>query len=429
MLQTIKVMCCRKTENQEYTLSNYNTFYLLLKSLQKKYNTKEIWIVEIGGSTEKKYDENVNTYNIFSFNHFGEILDILKPDIVISIGGDYEYLERSMLMAASKKGIPSVDITSTVIEQGYFKKEYSRSIVSGRIRAILDHGKNIIRKYFFLLKTLYYTNYNFLYIIKTIIKDIYLPFTTFVPRYNFGGGSINLVSTPSWIDFLEKKGIDKNKIIVTGECSMDPLYYKIFDIEKGINNYEIDNTNKLLEILIITSPMVEHGYWKPSMRDEVISRVIQSIRENFDKNTVIKIKIHPVTETIETYSNIIRNFDYDIKIIQKADLLSLIKTADLIIGFGVTSAYFQAILLKKPVILINLFDEELEKNIYLREKLVAECKDISELTELINKRNNFVNTDEVINRVIEKVFYKFDGKCSERAADSIISILEKRTNA
>ena len=419
-------MCCRKTESSDYTLSNYNTFYLILKQLQKKYQINELWVVEEGGSNSRKYDESISIYNIFSFNHFGELIDILEPDLVISIGGDFEYLERSMLKAAASRGIPSVDITSTVVEKGYFTKEYSTGILSGRINALKDHGKNILKKYSYLVKTLYGTGYGIGYILKTFAKDVYLPLTTFVPRYNFGGGSINIVSTPSWIEFLERKGICRDSIVVTGECSMDAVYEKLAIVKQGASEENrIKTPGTPTQILFITSPMVEHGYWKPEMRNECVLAVIKSVKKEFGKEVYIRIKIHPVSEKLEFYRKLIESVDPNIEIIQKADLISLIAESDIIIGFGATSAYFQAMLLRKPLILVNFFNEDSLKNIYFREKIAIECKNTDELVDCIRKRSSIQITDENLDNIIEKVFYKFDGKCSERAADQIITLLKK----
>ncbi|MBA3750498.1 MAG: hypothetical protein H0X03_06340, partial [Nitrosopumilus sp.] len=208
-------MTIRKHEKMDYTLTNYRSFYSIINVIRTKIPVKELWVVQNGGSTSKKYDDDIDTYNVFSFNDFNEIMNILKPDLVISIGGDFEYLERSMLKAASAKGIPAVDMISSVIELSYFKRGNSSGIIPGRIDAIRDHGKNIVRKYFFLIKTLFRAGYGTRYILRMIIKDLYLPLTTFVPRYNFGGGDINIVNTPYWIDHLVKKGIDKSTIVVT----------------------------------------------------------------------------------------------------------------------------------------------------------------------------------------------------------------------
>ena len=423
-MQTLRIMCIRKTENLDYTLSNYNTFYLILKELQKKFNTKELWLVEIGGSTKKKYEEIINVYNIFSFDHFGEVIDTLKPDLVITIGGDYEYLERSMLKAAASKGVPSVDITSTVIEQGYFTKEYSKGIFSGRINALRDHGRNILRKYLFLIKTLWNTNYGISYIIKTVIKDLYLPFTTFVPRYNFGGGSINIVSTPAWVDFLVKKGIEKNKIMVTGECSMDPIYFKIKLKEEEFNiNKPTVFERQPLQILFITTQMVEHGYWRPYMRDNVVTSVVKGIKEKLGNTAVLRIKIHPVSENIKTYKDLVSRIAPETEIIQHGDLLQLISKADIIIGFGITSAYFQAFLLHKPLFLMNFYNEEPTRNIYFREKIAVECKSIEDLLYFITTKSYLKIDQQEQTRILTKIFYKFDGRCSERAANYIINLL------
>jgi hypothetical protein len=404
----------------DYSSTNYRTFFSIVEVLGKRIPIKDLWMVHNGGSKLKEYDDNVGVYNVFAFSDFVEIMEILKPDLVISIGGDFEYLERSMLKAANAKGIPTVDIVSSVYELSYLEKGDSNTIFSGRLYAITERGRYILSKYIFLIKTLYRASYGIRYILTTILKDIYLPLTTFVPRFNFGGGNLNIVPTPDWVSILSKKGIKRDDIVVTGECSMDSVFYDLNNRTLAISN---NSKAEKLRILFITSPMVEHGYLKSTLRDELIKNVFKALRDNLGRSTELKIKIHPVNEKMDTYKNLIKDIDPEIPIIQKGNLLDLLENTDIVIGYGFTSAFLQAVLLRKPVILLNFFNDTY-KNIYIRENLISECTSAEELVDMINKNSYKINDDITLNKFIQKVFYKFDGKCTERAADAIFGMLK-----
>ncbi|MDN5847551.1 MAG: CDP-glycerol glycerophosphotransferase family protein, partial [Candidatus Nitrosocosmicus sp.] len=358
------------------------------------------------------------------YNNFNEVLDEFEPDCILTISGDFEYLSRSMLKCCHMRKIPTVNIMSSVFEYGYFKKEISIKIITGRINFIRENGKNILKKYIFLLRTLISSGYSIMSIIKNVIKDIYLPLLSFEPRYNFGGATLNLVSNPKWRDFLINKGIDDHRIIVVGECSMDKLYNHINEIKKSMVDTDLDRSiGNIIRILLITTPMVEHGYWNSTMRDDIINRVLSSLTNNYGNRAIITIKIHPVHEKEITFQKIAKNLNSRIQIIKKADLPTLISESDLVIGYGITSAYFQVLLLKKPLVLINFFNEDYSKNIFLREKMAIECRNTGELIKWIDIREQIQIDDKKLAAIIHEIFYRFDGNCTRRAVEAICSLL------
>lgn len=382
-------------------------------------------MVQNGGSKKKEFDENIDTYNVFSYSDFVEIMDLLKPDLVVTIGGDFEYLERSMLKAAKSKGIPTVDIASSIIEQSFFKKGFSNAMLKGRLYALTDHGKLIVKKYLFLIKTLYRGGYGIKFILSTIRKDIYLPLSTFVPRYSFDGGDLNIIPTPEWLDILVSKGIGMDRIAITGECSMDKIYDELQSMKvQNESRIEIKESNRI-KIIFLTTPMVEHGYWTTKMRNDLVANVMKALRENFKDLIDLKLKIHPVSEKISDYREIVKDIFPDIQIIQQANLLNLLRESDIVIGFGITSAYFQALLLRKPTFMMNIFNEDISKNVYIRENIVTECRNTEDLINHIKNSTYQVISEERLNTVIDKIFYKFDGQCTERASKAIINLLKK----
>ncbi|MGC1132305.1 MAG: UDP-N-acetylglucosamine 2-epimerase [Nitrososphaeraceae archaeon] len=419
-------MSVRTDADSSYSLSAYRGYDYVLKSLRKSVDIKEIWVVEIGGSFSKEYNDTIEVYNGFSFTDGNEIMEKLNPDLVVS--SDYEYLHRSILKAAAYRGIPTVDIFYSAFGLSALNEGYEKIKIFGRLQGLRKNARSIIRRYIFLLKTLFHAGYNFRDLIRTIIKDFYLPLISWLPRYRFGGGDLNIVSTPEWVDLLIRNGIDKNKIVVVGDISMDPIYDKLMYIKNKTVDKDNNTITSKTEILVITAPMAEHGLWTQKMQEEAVTTIVRGITEQFRNDANLRIKIHPTSETIGTYRQLLDAIDPSIDIIQKADLFSLANKSDVVISFGSSSALFEPLLLGKPLYIVNIFNEEVSKNLYLKEKVAIECRTIDEL--ITNIKNGISSTIDPnrIHTFIEKYTYKFDGKCSERAAKHIISLLDNRLN-
>lgn len=421
-MRSLRVISVRNNAEGNYKQSLFRGFYSILTSLGKSMNIKEIWIVVNGGSFSKTYDDNIDVYNAFSFSDGNEVIERLNPDLVM-VPADYEYLSRSILKAASHGGIPTVNVLSSVFESTTLGYSYDKEKIIGRLQALWTDGRSIIRRYTFLLKTLFHARYGLRYIVRTIIKDAYLPFISWEPRYRFGGGDLNIVSTPMLVDLLVKNGIDRSKIVVTGDIGMDTIYDKLIQLPRKT----IKNTNKV-EILFITDAMVEHGYWTPSMRKEIITTIVSSISEQLRNEANLRLKIHPSTERLAVYRQLVDPIDPSIEIIQNADLVLLINDSDVTVTFGHSSALFEALLLEKPIYMMNIFDEDTTKNLFLKEKVATECKTVEELISNIRNRICAKIEPDRLDAFIEKFTYKFDGKCSERAASHIISLLDTRVS-
>lgn len=413
-------MSLRKDEQADYKLSSLRSFYSIKQALSRTAEVKEIWMVEKGGHLDKTYHGNIDTYNIFAFKDFVEIVDMLTPDLVMGFGGAYEYLERSMIKAAAFRGIPNVTVLGSFIESWVASTSIEGKIISGRLHALRDHGRDILKKYLFMLRTLSRIGFDPLHLFKIIIKDIYVPLVSFSPIYTFGGADLNIINTPEWAELVVKKGIERRKIVITGDCTMDSVYQKL-----NSNNGQASKHQKV-EVLFVTTPMVEHGHWSPRMRKEVVTKVVAGLLNHLRDKINLRVKIHPNTERLEDYRKLLDPIDKNIEVIQSEDLFLLLQESDVIVSFGPTSAIFQAILLGKPVYLMNLFNEDTRKNIYLREKIALECKTVDSLIEKIRDYKNHNIDGSTITAFIEKTFYKFDGKSSERAANSILALLQDR---
>ena len=222
---------CTQKRRSNYKHSAQRSLQSLLDALRKRTEVKEIWIVHEGGSFTRTFEDHIDVYNAFSFCDGTEIIRILRPDLVI-ISNDYEYLQRSILKAASAKGIPTVDLLASAFGLMELDEGHNKRKILGSLQLLKDHPRNIIRRHLFLLKTLFRAGYSLGYIANSVVKDIYLPLISWTPRYSFGGGDLNIVSTPEWANLLIKNGIDRDKIVVSGDISMDNIYYRLAECDQ-----------------------------------------------------------------------------------------------------------------------------------------------------------------------------------------------------
>jgi hypothetical protein len=428
-VRTLRVLSVRQSSSDSYQASAFRGHVTIINALRKYAEITEIWVIEKGGSSSSTYSSEVSLYNVFAFDDANDIIEKLKPDLILVYPGDYEFLSRSLLKAATGKGVPTVDIRLTDFNlSGADDSTLDLAKIIGRFYALTGRGGFIIKKYLFLLRTLSHAGYGMRYILQTVFKDIYLPFVYWFPNYRYGGGDLNIVSTPDWLNLLLRNGIPRNRIALTGDISMDSIYDKLARLESEVGNnnfgrnFSPNHTKK--EILFITDSMVEHGFWTPQMRDGLVTSVVRSIKSELASEANLRIKIHPSSESISTYTNLLRPIYPDVEIIQDADILLLINQSDIIITFGLTSAIFQAILLNKPVFHLNFFRKNKLENPFIKENLVFECLSVEQLLNSIRAQNH-ANVDRCnLDAFIEKYIYQFDGKCSERAAEHILSLID-----
>ena len=119
----------------------------ILSSLRKKMNLQEIWIVTHGGSTSKIYEKDTNAYNVFNFKNAKELLEKLKPDILLMTSS--EYICYSLMLAARKLNIPSVFLDSGILYSTE-KSSLSNTFQKGFTQIRLS-GNDFLRKYIFYL--------------------------------------------------------------------------------------------------------------------------------------------------------------------------------------------------------------------------------------------------------------------------------------
>lgn len=392
-------------------------FQNILNKLGKKIDIEELWIL-IEPSLEnfeklEKLKFNYKEIEEYETNDLVSILDNEKPDLIL-IGNDYDFFIRSFIIAAKYRKIPIVLLLSVPTSRDYLDK-MDFSMIKGKIDTNKNRIGDIANKIMLMLSTYRKTGKNIFSLIKILLNEINTIFSHYQPWGEYGCDLV-LVTSMGWKKHLENKKIS-SKIEVIGYPTMDDVYLKISEIQKNNN---LGKTN--MEFLLLTTPMVEHGLWTEKEWIETIEKIITEIQNKFPSSK-IKLKIHPISESLEKYTKLIKKFGKNIEIFQREDLIKIINKSDFVITYGQSSSILQAALLEKPIIFVNLFNYPLEKMPFLKEGIGIEVNDISKLEDTVSNISQ-KDIENNIRNYINKHLYKFDGNVSERAANAIIKIIK-----
>lgn len=405
-----------KSDEGYYKMGFLKYFIPILNSFEKKFGIDQIWVGSNGGKRTKIFNQDIDGYHIFNFKDANDLLENLKPDLIM-LATSQEHISRSILIAAKSKMIPSV-----IVYSGLPRNDHNISIkktIPIRINQILHYGRTFLKKYLFLIRTLYNIDYKIWNIIKMISSDLHQILTSFSYEFTEDYADLYICSNLDWKIKAVKNGIKDNKIVVVGEYAFDHMYKKFANLE----NNKKSEKNK---ILILTAALVEHGFWNSKMRKEFVEKLINSLKQAFGDTITIVFKIHPTAEKIEDYEKIITPIDKSIRIIKNQDLTELIVDSKLVITANQSSSLLEVLLLKKPLFIMNLFNENAEKNLYVNENVALECKNTDELISKIKSEAYKKIDSKKIQDFIERKIHKFDGKCGERAALNILQLLDEK---
>ena len=399
----------------------------IIEKLKEKIEVRQIWI--IFQNTKFKI-QNLNDIEIIHFEEFKnavEVIEKFQPDVIL-FDGELTILSVAFALAGKKKETPTVGTffipeikkaesrwVKNRIQMIFAKKAFTQV----KIDSELDESRAInflFREYKFLLRTIKKMNFNLFELIKFLIT---YPRVQLFSRFHIAHHKINepiltLCSTISWKDKLVKQGFDEKKLKVIGT----PLYDNLFDKTKDID-FKHTNLEKT-KILFCTSSMHEHGIWSKEIEDGLIKNTINKLNEHEDFQ--VSLKIHPVTSSIDEYKKLIKETKLDVKLYQKESFLELIKEYDVIITYGPSSIVHECVLLRKPIVLLQLINDSLTESMY-DEDTINICKNLDNIFNDINDAQNKTINQTIRNESVEKMIGKFDGECSERAVNEILKAI------
>lgn len=390
-----------------------NTTLSIVINELKKENVEVKWLLmdpEIKTRDSKKNEINFKELEDYKTSNVLNILKEEKPDVILLIN-DYDFIMRSFIPTAKYLEIPTVLLFGSIMEDETDKM--NPYLIKNRILDISKRRKKIMSNFLFMIKNFYNAGYSYKKLLKMVFSELITPFKYYMPWGNYGCDVI-LVAGEGWANKLKKLKV-KSKIIITGHPQMDLIFNKV-------SNYKpIIKKDKKTRIVLMTTPLVEHG-----MMDKEKWRIlIKNIIKNCLKlnNVELIIKIHPTSEKIEKYESILNEMKINLTLYQREDLGEIISEADIVITYGMSTGTHHGIFLKKPVIVYNPFQIPLDDMPYVREGMATELVDIEKLTDML--KNIKPIEDKKIENYISKYLYKFDGQSSIRVSKIILGLIKQ----
>ncbi len=410
--------------------TSFHTLYFetVFSALREKILLEVIWLVYMHKKQKKIKNEFFETVDIHDFDNAGEVIKTINPDVVFAYaGGPQGQIHHALSLAAKAFNIPVasliiIDETLGIRRSKYLKSNITRFFeniepVDSDDKVVMGKGKFFIYKALFLLKTLDFLKISKKERTKTLMELLssFLSNTTndFNSQY---ANDLHLLESKKLLEPLLAAGFKKESLEVVG----NPVYDKAF---KRIQQFH-HNTGHKTRVLLMTSPVVEHGILTKNERNKIVEEVVKKYLENSNQME-LTIKIHPSNESLSEYQEIIRKLNANIEVKKNGDILDYLEKSDVVLTYSseTTSALF-ALIAKKPIVICNFY--KIHNDRFLDLGLAIECKEPKNIVSSI--KNAFSNplNDGKINEFVGDALFKPDGDSGKRVALSLLNFLQNR---
>ena len=424
-MKTLKILVPYATGHETTSIRTL-LFNNMIPILKKRVNVK---IQRILYQPEKLktipvINSDIITLDLHNYDNAIDVLKKEKPDIIYA--NPYTgFIDFAFVSAAKFLNIPVFSILNYEHSSNSsfdILKYHGRNFLSNYVevevfenkKSFMRRGKFILYKFSFLIKTIYSLQLGFIKNTKTIMmfmKLLLFPSKTLDSRLAVTKHYLrNKIQEKELLEL----GFDPNSLLVTGHPMFDESFKKI----RSNRNLDINK----IKILFAPDPFYESGMWTKKQHELILTQIITTIiKTNFS----LKIKLHPSSTVLSEYEPLIHSIDSNIEIFQKGSLEDFLDDADIILSYSSQSTgLVYSLIHKKPIIICNFFD--FPDNKLLDAGLALECKDPSQLVELILKSINFDNLyEQKRNNYIKKYFYKDDGNASDRICDDLLNLILK----
>lgn len=418
--------------------SGANTYVKnLLSKIQKKIDTHMIWVV---CEPKKIQEEKSETYSIHDIRNFENAVEIIKetnPDCVLAINNKFNPTQHAISIAAKFQNIPLIHFkviekAEDEIEKNQEIKNLAKTTVH-KIRRFANENtlndsdsKNlkkrdfILYKHKFLYKTRSKTKFNTIQNIYYLFNDVSSYFWKKERMYTIA--DLQLVNNHDWMQYFKKIGFKEDKLSLTGSPIWDPIYEKIIKIKTDKVNFN----GRQIQILIITAPLVEHGYGTYNERDSFLKNIIDELILG---NCKIDLKIHPSSESKKSYQEFFQKNKFEISIYQNEKLWDIIEKYDVVVTYGYGYPQIECAFGGIRTILCETrwnFPKIPIVKTAIKSGYFTMCTNFKDIIPTIqNLLNKEIKINEEMKAERENLSYKFDGKAAERATTAILDLLKK----
>jgi hypothetical protein len=420
-------------EQTHYVNFWYDSVYPILS---KSFEINLTWVLYLPEKiSQDKIPKDQNVIYIQDFDDAIKIVETLKPDLIIS--NEFPSLIDLAFLTASNHAnlifinknfystLPNVNPTLTSFENSKPTPFlYSISTLFGvynmykpnKYRHITTHKiKFLLYKLNFLLKTLLKSNLKFKDKWNIFSSGIIYLITQKTPYVNSKLNiDLELCINQSVYDLLVKNNYSQSKISLVGEPIFDEFFKK--------RNFKKIN-NKKISVLIV--PTSFNSISTQKFREKSLQLICKTVSKNNEYHAALKI--HPSSQDLSYYKKVLKDIDEPFLIYSKGGVESYVESCDVFVTFTrFTSAMIYPLILRKPVLICNFFNDRLPDYI---EQIAFVCNSPSELSNSIMNALKTNHTKyENIDKYLKHACFKTDGLASTRICDSIISMMEKKSN-
>lgn len=429
--------------SRHYDFNQTHHTELWLRSIQSElinhFNVKISWLLYLPSKVIlDDIPNNENVEYIQDYKNAVELFEKLKPDIVLS--NEFPSLIDLAFFAASKNSDSffmkpnsepiNPDFTSkyssTVKIQShtpFFSSLFSLFHVPSMIQlseknhTTFHRVKFLLQKFNFLASTLFFSKLPLIKKWNILLAGLGHLFNPHLPYINPKLiPDLDFCNTKILYDLMISKNYSHSGLQLVGE----PIYDNLFKKRTRVEN----SHSKKIKVLFAPTAFTEKNS-SQHLVENAISKISKTLSEHKNKFS-FSVKLHPSSHPIDYYKKYIHTQDSSIPIFQKGSLESYVENCDVVLTFTqITSAFIFPLILRKPVIICNFYNEQLSDGI---KKLVFVCTKPSELSNLItesHEKNHMKYSD--IDNYLELSCYKTDGFASKRIVDSIISLLNNNS--
>lgn len=334
------------------------------------------------------------------------ILKYEMPDI-ICVGNDIDHIPGMFVEYANRMNIPTLLVQDGVL--------FSRKSVFGRYKG-LERLKVMFRHFIKFMKT-EYTLQQKTYILSNRILN---------GKKIYGHGNCLKIAVMGKFtkNLLVNEGMDPKCIVVTGQPRLDDILNKEHDKKEIYRRLDIPLKKGIITLL--TQPFLEYGFWDYCKKYKFILNVVDEINKLEINSIQLVIKLHP-REDISGYEEILKKVKKKPILCKNIDLYELINASKIVVTVSSTTA-LEAMILSKPVIIVDLFNEY-PSIPYTESRAAIEVRKkenfLKAIEDILYKEEVQKELTEAREKFIYKHCYKIDGKAAERVSNLIFQMIEE----
>lgn len=324
----------------------------IFASLRERGACEESWAVSQPDSFAPRHDRDRRVVDTHGYADGMRLLGDVRPDCVLVNSRDF--VNAAMSLAARRLGIPVFLLHTTSIDQIPERRLLPRlrwmlrnllmdktQTDSAADRRFMRKGRHIAYKLSFLYRTLRAAGTGPASSLVILWREIMLLGMGRTSRY----GTIqdgHFVAFRSTVDRLVGAGVDRGSILVAESI--------IWDVpSRGEDTVEHDPGGPK-RVLIITSPLYEHGEWSRGTRDDFVSGIVSGLRG--DPGLEVSLKAHPSSEDAKEYGDLLGGSLA--RLYHRERLSDIIRGFDVAVSYGHTGAQTEVVAGGTRLVRINL---------------------------------------------------------------------------